>query len=64
MYELICVALRGQSAMSTGPSSWNRCAMSSGVVSETHAAMPDSEPASYLILFAARRNEKNCRFSR
>ena len=34
-----------QSAMSMEPSSWKRLAMSSGVVSEIQAAMPDSEPA-------------------
>ena len=55
---------RRQSEMSICPSSWKRLAMSSGVVSEIQAAMPDSEPARYLILLAARRNEKNCRFRR
>ncbi len=60
----ICVDSYCQSEMSIGPSSWKRLAMSSGVVSEIQAAMPDSEPARYLILLAARRNEKNCRFRR
>src|SRR5690606_14860558 len=41
-----------------------RSATFSGVVSEIHAAMPDSDPARYLSLPGARRIEKSCRCSR